>query len=135
MSDEAERSEDHDKSITQLRGSDPSGGADYLHEDQTKVKKKKKKKKPPTDDDVQAYAEALAEGAAADVGEGEVKHEEEAVEEDGPPGKDVEDDGRIIGLTIHRTDKLKTDFYIAHPLVRVHMVDVDTGYYLKKQRK
>ena len=49
------------------------------------------------------------------------------------PPRIIEDDGRIIGLTIHRTDKLKTDFFIAHPMVRVHVVDMNTGNYLKKQ--
>lgn len=77
---------------------------------------------------MQAYTHALEAGADAEV-------QEEAEEDQGPPGKDVEDDGRILGLTIHRTDKLKTDFHIAHPVVRVHVVDIDTGNYLKKQQK
>ena len=81
------------------------------------------------DEDLQRYEEVL-KGAEAEA-QGEEGDREQAV----PPGRDVEDDGRIVGLTIHRTDKLKTDFYVAHPLVRVHMVDVDTGNYLKKQRK
>ena len=48
---------------------------------------------------------------------------------------DVEDDGRIMAVTIHRTDKLKNDFFIMHPMVRVHIVDQDTGKYLTKQHK
>ena len=48
--------------------------------------------------------------------------------------KPIQDDGRVFGVTIHRSDRLKTDLYIAHPLVRVHMVDVDTGAYVKKSK-
>ncbi len=58
---------------------------------------------------------------------------EEVVEQE--PPRVIEDVGRIVGLTIHRTDKLKTDFHIAHPLVRVWVVDLDTGQRLKKQNK
>jgi jouberin len=45
------------------------------------------------------------------------------------------DNDRILQVTIHRTDKLKADFYIAHPLIRVHIIDLDTGACLKKQQK
>ena len=45
----------------------------------------------------------------------------------------IPDDGRVIGLTVHRTDKLKSDTWMAHPLVRVSLVDLDTETYLKKQ--
>lgn len=45
----------------------------------------------------------------------------------------VEDEGEILSVTVHRTDKLKNDFHILHPLVRVHIVDETTGTYLQKQ--
>ena len=64
--------------------------------------------------------------------------EEAATQEEevaGPSGMDVEDEGRIMAVTIHRTDKLKNDFFIMHPMVRVHIVDQDTGKYLVKQHK
>lgn len=48
---------------------------------------------------------------------------------------EIADDGRIMGITVHRTDKLKTDFWMAHPLVRITVVDLNTGHYLKKQNK
>ncbi|XP_064605140.1 jouberin-like [Liolophura sinensis] len=72
----------------------------------TKIKKKRKKKKEEEPADEFAEAEAVP---------------------------DVEDDGRILAVTIHRTDKLKNDFYILHPLVRVHVVNEKTGNYLRKQ--
>lgn len=43
-----------------------------------------------------------------------------------------EDDGRILGVTVHRSDRLKTDLYVRHPLVRVHIVDMNTGAAVKK---
>ena len=49
------------------------------------------------------------------------------------PPDQIPDDGRVIGLTVHRTDKLKMDFWISHPLVRVSFVDLDTGKLLLKQ--
>lgn len=51
------------------------------------------------------------------------------------PTREVEDEGKILSVTIHRTDKLKNDFYILHPLVRVHVVDESTGKYLSKQHR
>ena len=65
------------------------------------------------------------------------KEEENTVEEEeaGPSGMDAEDEGRILAVTIHRTDKLKNDFYIMHPMVRVHILDELTGKYLPKQHK
>ena len=57
-------------------------------------------------------------------------------EEEAPPApKVIEDEGRIVSVMIHRTDKLKTDFYTAHPLVRVSVVDELTGTHLKKQTR
>ncbi len=61
--------------------------------------------------------------------------EAEGDAEEAPPPKVIEDDGRVIAVTVHRTDKLKTDFNTAHPLVRISFIDADTGAYLKKQNK
>ncbi|CAB4020711.1 jouberin isoform X1 [Paramuricea clavata] len=35
-------------------------------------------------------------------------------------------------IVIHKADRLKTDLRINHPLVRVHVLDVNTGEYVKK---
>ncbi|XP_030836155.1 jouberin isoform X2 [Strongylocentrotus purpuratus] len=45
------------------------------------------------------------------------------------------DDGQVLGVTVHRSDRLKPDLYIAHPLVRVHIVDLKTGNYVKKSSR
>lgn len=42
------------------------------------------------------------------------------------------DDGYILSVTVHRADNLKPDFCISHPMVRVHVVDMETGQYVKK---
>jgi len=47
----------------------------------------------------------------------------------------VADNNQVLQLTIHRTDKLKSNLYIAHPVVRVHIVNLDTGNCVKKQNK
>ncbi|XP_061700465.1 jouberin isoform X2 [Syngnathoides biaculeatus] len=44
-----------------------------------------------------------------------------------------ENDGLVLGVYVHRTDGLKTDLRISHPMVKVHVVDEVTGQYVKKQ--
>ncbi|XP_027028556.1 jouberin [Tachysurus fulvidraco] len=43
------------------------------------------------------------------------------------------DDGLVLGVYIHRTDRLKTDLLVSHPMVKVHVVDEITGHYVKKE--
>jgi len=47
----------------------------------------------------------------------------------------VADNNQVLQLTIHRTDKLKSNLYIAHPVVRVHIINLETGNCVKKQKK
>ncbi|XP_077991283.1 jouberin-like [Glandiceps talaboti] len=72
-----------------------------------KTKKKKRKKAATRDSDAPAESET-----------------EPAV---------PEDDGRVLGVVIHRSDRLKTDLSLTHPVVRVHVVDLETGQYVKKK--
>ncbi|XP_028402688.1 jouberin-like [Dendronephthya gigantea] len=46
--------------------------------------------------------------------------------------KKRQDDGHVMCIVIHKADRLKTDLRISHPLVRVHVIDVNTGEYIKK---
>ncbi|XP_074640564.1 jouberin-like isoform X2 [Tubulanus polymorphus] len=57
--------------------------------------------------------------------------EDDVPEEEKPPP--IPDEGKVLGVNIHRTDKLKTDLSVSHPLVRVHVVNSETGTYLPKQ--
>lgn len=42
------------------------------------------------------------------------------------------DDDLVLGVYIHRTDRLKSDFLISHPMVKIHVIDENTGQYVKK---
>lgn len=42
------------------------------------------------------------------------------------------DDDLVMGVYIHRTDRLKADVMISHPMVKIHVVDEHTGQYVKK---
>ncbi|KAM9563872.1 jouberin isoform 1-T3 [Guaruba guarouba] len=47
-------------------------------------------------------------------------------------------DDLVLGVYIHRSDRLKTDFRVSHPMVKIHVVDQRSGLYVKKdhsQRK
>ncbi|XP_053144451.1 jouberin isoform X2 [Hemicordylus capensis] len=43
------------------------------------------------------------------------------------------DDSLILGVYIHRTDRLKTDLMVSHPMVKIHVIDQTTGLYVKKE--
>lgn len=55
------------------------------------------------------------------------------VEEEETEKKPSFDDSLVLGVYIHRTDKLKTDLLMSHPMVKVHVVDEVTGQYVKKE--
>uniref|UniRef100_A0A8B9LS78 SH3 domain-containing protein n=1 Tax=Astyanax mexicanus TaxID=7994 RepID=A0A8B9LS78_ASTMX len=47
--------------------------------------------------------------------------------------RQVFDENLVLGVYIHRTDRLKTDLLVSHPMVKVHVVDEITGQYVKKE--
>ncbi|KAJ8291162.1 hypothetical protein GJAV_G00022110 [Gymnothorax javanicus] len=49
------------------------------------------------------------------------------------PKNPVFDDSLVLGVYIHRTDRLKTDLMVYHPMVKVHVIDEITGLYVKKE--
>uniref|UniRef100_A0A673K699 Jouberin-like n=1 Tax=Sinocyclocheilus rhinocerous TaxID=307959 RepID=A0A673K699_9TELE len=61
------------------------------------------------------------------------KRNEVIVEEEQAEEKRSFDDSLVLGVYIHRTDKLKTDLMVSHPMVKVHVVDEVTGQYVKKE--
>ncbi|XP_057200558.1 jouberin [Triplophysa rosa] len=61
------------------------------------------------------------------------KRKEVIVEEEQTEEKPSFDDSLVLGVYIHRTDKLKTDLLVSHPMVKVHVVDEVTGQYVKKE--
>ncbi|NWQ78083.1 AHI1 protein, partial [Columbina picui] len=42
------------------------------------------------------------------------------------------DDDLVLGVYIHRSDQLRTDLLVSHPMVKIHVVDQITGLYVKK---
>ncbi|XP_048831105.1 jouberin isoform X2 [Brienomyrus brachyistius] len=58
--------------------------------------------------------------------------EDSEVENKEPP-KPVFDDSLVLGVYVHRTDQLKTDLLVSHPMVKVHVIDEVTGKYAKKE--
>lgn len=61
------------------------------------------------------------------------KQKEVNVEEEQTEEKHAFDDSLVLGVYIHRTDKLKTDLMVSHPMVKVHVVDEVNGQYVKKE--
>lgn len=49
------------------------------------------------------------------------------------PQKPTFDDSLVLGVYIHRTDRLKNDLLVSHPMVKIHVVDETTGQYVKKE--
>ncbi|XP_054018590.1 jouberin [Dryobates pubescens] len=43
-------------------------------------------------------------------------------------------DDLVLGVYIHRSDRLKTDLLVSHPVVKIHVVDRRTGLYVKKDQ-
>ncbi|NWT79507.1 AHI1 protein, partial [Lanius ludovicianus] len=41
-------------------------------------------------------------------------------------------DDLVLGVYIHRSDRLKIDHLISHPVVKIHIVDQRSGFYVKK---
>ncbi|NXK86550.1 AHI1 protein, partial [Formicarius rufipectus] len=41
-------------------------------------------------------------------------------------------DDLVLGVHIHRSDRLKTDLLVSHPVVKIHVVDQRSGLYVKK---
>ncbi|XP_029799745.1 jouberin isoform X2 [Suricata suricatta] len=93
-------------------------GKDSMQED-TKSKPKKKKKK----------AKAVSDDKEDTDGDGV----HEVTSRDSPVyPKCLLDDDLVLGVYIHRTDRLKSDFMISHPMVKIHVIDENTGQYVKK---
>lgn len=86
-------------------------------QDDTKSRLKKKKKKAKTDDNEDT--------------DGDGVHEITSRDRPVYP-KCLLDDDLVLGVYIHRTDRLKSDFMISHPMVKIHVVDENTGQYVKK---
>ncbi|RXN00136.1 Jouberin [Acipenser ruthenus] len=50
------------------------------------------------------------------------------------PSRHLFDDNLVLGVYVHRTDRLKTDLMVSHPMVKVHVIDEMTGQYVRKEK-
>ncbi|XP_046907714.1 jouberin [Hypomesus transpacificus] len=49
------------------------------------------------------------------------------------PRRSAFDDSLVLGIYIHRADRLKTSLLVSHPMVKIHVIDELTGQYVKKE--
>ncbi|XP_028251526.1 jouberin isoform X2 [Parambassis ranga] len=104
-------------------------------------KKKKKLKSVITESDVgdeDAGQDADVASGAESKGKKKTKKKKHAVKQEREaepeaPQKPTFDDSLVLGVYIHRTDRLKTDILVSHPMVKIHVVDEITGQYVKKE--
>ncbi|XP_068255028.1 LOW QUALITY PROTEIN: jouberin [Nyctibius grandis] len=82
-----------------------------------KPKPKKVKKKTRKEENTEVTAE---------------DHEEMKNSEISTQSKFGFDDDLVLGVYIHRSDRLKTDLLVSHPMVKIHVVDQRSGLYVKK---
>ncbi|NXY43457.1 AHI1 protein, partial [Ceuthmochares aereus] len=80
-----------------------------------KPKAKKVKKKPRKEESTEVTAE----------NEKEMKNSEISTQS-------KFDDDLVLGVYVHRSDRLKTDLLVSHPVVKIHVVDQRSGFYIKK---
>ncbi|XP_039594472.1 jouberin isoform X2 [Polypterus senegalus] len=84
-----------------------------------KGKKKKKKKKDESLVEERPAEDIISAEPESETFQNEVKHSF--------------DESLVLGVYIHRTDRLKTDMMVSHPMVKVYVVDETTGEYLRKE--
>uniref|UniRef100_A0ABM5G4H6 Jouberin isoform X2 n=1 Tax=Pogona vitticeps TaxID=103695 RepID=A0ABM5G4H6_9SAUR len=84
----------------------------------SKGKKSKRKSKKALEDDQENADEKLSQVASGTVS---------------AEPKPAFDDSLVLGVYIHRTDRLKTDLMVSHPMVKIHVVDQKSGLYVKKE--
>ncbi|KAM7376200.1 hypothetical protein PAMP_005943 [Pampus punctatissimus] len=122
---------------------DSSASHSVLLNNDVGKKKKKKLKSVITESDVGDQDESVnqdvdAENEAELMGKKKKKKKKQIVKEESEikaeaPQKPIFDDSLVLGVYVHRTDRLKTDLLISHPMVKIHVVDEITGQYVKKE--
>ncbi|XP_013876780.1 jouberin [Austrofundulus limnaeus] len=128
---------------TKAEKEDKSVGSQNITLNNDVGKKKKKKLKSVTresdvgdqeeqvDHDADVKAETESKGKKKKKKKHVFKEESEADSEE--PQKGTFDANLVLGIFIHRTDRLNTDFMISHPMVKIHLIDETTGQYVKKE--
>ncbi|XP_028294336.1 jouberin isoform X2 [Gouania willdenowi] len=131
-----------ERSLKKVTDEEPSVVPQKLNNDVGK-KKKKKLKSVNSESDVGDEEEAArleSEGGNETESQRKKKKKkskhmvkEETEVEPEASQRPVFDDSLVLGVYIHRTDRLRTDLMISHPMVKIHVVDERTGQYVKKE--
>ncbi|KAM9005048.1 jouberin isoform X2 [Sarcophilus harrisii] len=85
-----------------------------------KTRKTKKKTKPVSEDNEESGIDNVQETSSPEVSS---------------QSNTGFDDTLVLGVYVHRTDRLRTDFMISHPMVKIHVIDQNTGLYVKKEHR
>ncbi|XP_008820297.1 jouberin isoform X1 [Nannospalax galili] len=101
----------------EIRSTEQNVDDSMLDNTKSKPKKTKKKTKAVSDDNEEINSDGV----------------HEITSRDSPVHpKCLLDDDLVMGVYIHRTDRLKSDYMISHPMVKIHVIDENTGQYVKK---
>ncbi|MGH0140565.1 UNVERIFIED_CONTAM: hypothetical protein FKN15_030492 [Acipenser sinensis] len=94
-------------------------GEQILKEEEAQQKAEAKKRKKKRKKAEQGVNEELNDNATA---------------AEAQPSRHLFDDNLVLGVYVHRTDRLKTDLMVSHPMVKVHVIDEMTGQYVRKEK-
>ncbi|KAL2098895.1 hypothetical protein ACEWY4_005375 [Coilia grayii] len=100
---------------------------------QEETQEKSKSWQSDQEEVTEADAESLKSKAKKKKKKKEVLLTEESQTEVDLPARPVFDDSLVLGVYIHRSDRLKTDLLVSHPMVKVHVVDEMTNQYVRKE--
>ena len=92
-------------------------------ENETKPRRKKKTVKEPEAEEMEMAVRKTSKG----------RRRKSPKESAGEPSRATDPkNNQILGVYVHRTDRLKTDLRLRHPFVRVHLIDTNLRKYMMK---
>ncbi|NXG52273.1 AHI1 protein, partial [Psilopogon haemacephalus] len=119
-------------SLSELQHHPPEGGNEnqslesLFTSEQQKLEESMEKQKPKAKK-VKKKARKEENTEAAAENDVEMKSSEVSAQSKLGFGDDL-----VLGVYIHRSDRLKTDLLVSHPVVKIHVVDQRTGLYIKE---
>ena len=95
-------------------------------ENETKTKRRKKTLKPRESEEIEMPTRK--DSSSRRRGRRTTSKEAHSASESAP----APEQEKILGIVVHRTDRLRTDIRLRHPFVRVHLIDLSTRSYVRK---
>lgn len=111
---------------------DAAQGATVADESETTGRKKTKKKKHSKQTSTRDLEEFLVDCFHFQFPFFPVVTEKSETEAQ-VPQEATFDDSLVLGVYVHRSDRLKNHLLVSHPMVKIHVVDEITGQYVKKE--